>query len=215
MSTVPFMRSVVFDLETVAAPDVADMIGPIHAPSHYKDIHKIRVYEIDKLAERIASASLEPDLCEIVAVGYDVGGGPHAFTRAELDEAGLIATLWEAIVGRRCIGYNILKFDLPVLIRRSQLLDIPVPTMVLDRYKTPHVDLLERLSFNGAITYRSLDFYCKRFGLEVPCDEYQGRDIPGLVAEGDWAAVLKHCAADIEKTTALAQRLGVLMPVPA
>lgn len=215
MSTIPFTRSVVIDLETVAAPSVHELLDPIKAPGHYKDPFKIQTYQIDKLAERIATASLEPDLCEVVAVGFDTGSGAQAITRAECDETELLLRMWEAVAGKCCIGFNILKFDLPVLIRRSQLLEIPCPVMALDRYRTPHIDLLERLSFNGAITYRSLNFYARRFGLDCPDDDVHGHEIPGLVADGEWAAILKHCLADVEKTKLLAQRLGIMVPVAA
>jgi hypothetical protein len=35
-----------------------------------------------------------------------------------------------------------------------------------------------------------------------------GADIPKLVADGEWEAIRHHCAVDIQKTAALAARLG-------
>lgn len=210
----PFQPAVI-DIETVASPVVSDLLDPVRAPAHYKDPFKIQTYQMDKLAERIATASLEPDLCEIVALGFDNELMQAVMSRADLDEGQMLEWFWDHVGGGRFIGYNILKFDLPVLIRRSQLLGVTFPHISLDRYRTTHVDLLERLSFNGAITYRSLNFYVRRFGLDCDEDTVQGHEIPSLVAEADWPAITHHCLCDIQKTKALAQRLGLLSTVAA
>lgn len=203
----------VIDLETCGSPQAADLMDPVRAPSTYKDAFKIQTYVLDKTAERIATASLEPDLCEIVALGYQRGQEVWVKTRADADESLLLDRFWEQVGNSRLIGFNILQFDLPVLIRRSQLLGVAYPALNLDRYRTPHVDLLQKLSFNGAITFRSLSFYARRF--RIPCeDTTAGSDIPGLVAAGEWDIVKHHCECDIRKTALLAQKLGLLrLPV--
>lgn len=204
------VRRIVIDIETVAAPGCADLLDPVKAPAHYKDPAKIAVYCDEKQHERIASAGLEADLCEVVAVGWRLDDGPTAvLTRADGAEETLLGTLWSQIDVRAVVGFNVLGFDLPVLIRRSQLLGVAYPSLNLDRYRTPHIDLIERLTFNGKLTYRSLAFYCRLFG--IPCaDLTKGADIALLVADGKWADVAAHCRADVEKTATLAQRLGWL-----
>ena len=213
MSADGFSRTSFLDIETVASPDVEGLLDPVRAPANYKDPFKIAVYRADKLAEKIATASLEPDLCEVVAVGVDSGQGVEAMTRADLDETQILEWFWDRVAGSRFIGFNILKFDMPVLIRRSQLLGIPYPHVNLDRYRTQHVDLLEQLSFNGLIPYRSLGFYCRRFGIDVPEDVVAGSDIGGLVAAGEWDLVLAHVVSDVAKTRLLAERLHAWVPV--
>lgn len=210
-----FAGSIVLDVETVACPDAASLLDPVRAPSNYKDPAKIAAYQTEKLAERVETAGLEADLCEVVAVGFLVEDAPvRTATREEVDEADLLELVWQHIRQRRIVGFNVLGFDLPVLIRRSQLLGITVPHVNLDRYRTPHVDLMERLTFNGKLTTRSLAFYCRRFG--ISCDDtVNGSDIARLVAEGDWSAVEGHVRADVIKTAALAKRLGYLSTVNA
>ena len=204
--------AVVFDLETVACPDARDYLDPVEAPSNYKDPVKIAAYCEQTFAKRVEEAGLEPDLCEVVAVGFrhpEYATASAVYTRADVDEAGLLELAWEAIQGRRIVGFSVLNFDLPVLIRRSQLLGLRVPTVNLDRYRTPHVDLIERLTFNGKLTWRSLAFYCRRFA--IPCeDATSGADIASMVAANDWAGVAAHCRSDVDKTAALAHRLGWL-----
>src|SRR6185295_16820434 len=181
------------------------------APSNYKDPIKIADYIGKASRERIEKAGLEADLCEIVAVGWE-REEPVVMVRGEWSERSLIESLWDAIGYRATVGFNTLGFDLMILIRRSQLLGIPHPSLNLDRYRTPHVDLLEKLSFNGKLTYRSLSFYCRRFG--IPCDDTStGADIARLVKDGNWGEVESHCYQDILKTAALARRLGYLPKV--
>lgn len=203
---------IVIDLESVASPDAAAMLDPVRAPSNWKDPAKIAAYVAEKQAEQVSKAALEPDLCEVVAIGirshYD--GLLQAVTRGEYAEAELLERVWVALGDRAIIGYNCLSFDLPVLIRRSQLLGVKYPSLNLDRFRTPHVDLMQKLSFNGALTFRSLAFYKRRFKLDVPEDPYSGADIAGLVAAGNWQAVADHVRCDVQTTAALAQRLGYL-----
>ena len=66
---------------------------------------------------------------------------------------------------------------------------------------------MQVLAYQGTLTYRSLGFYCTRFGVEVE-DAVTGADIG--VAAGEWSAVHDHVRADVAKTTALARRVGVL-----
>lgn len=205
-------RRIVLDLETVGDPGVADLLDPVSAPANYKDEAKVKAYVEEKTREQIERAGLEADLCEIVAVGLQMEGegATTVATRADCDEAHLIHLVWSSIENRSVIGFNTLGFDLPVLIRRSQLLGIRPLDLNLDRYRTPHIDLMQRLSFNGVLKFRSLKFYARRFG--IPCnDETAGKDIAALVAANDWAAVAEHCRSDVLLTAALATRIGYLM----
>jgi uncharacterized protein YprB with RNaseH-like and TPR domain len=196
------------DLESVASPNAESMLDPIRAPSSWRDPFKILTYQQEKLAERIATAGLEPDLCEIVALGMQhVGGDPEVRTRQDHDEAAMLEWFWESVGPRRFVGHNILQFDIPVLIRRSQLLGVKHPVVNIDRYRTPHIDTLQRLSFNGAITLRSLGFYARIFGVSSD-DTVKGSDIPQLVVDGNWQAIHDHCKSDIATTSALAAKLG-------
>lgn len=205
---------VVIDIETCSLHDAEAFLEPVAAPSNYKDPEKIRAYQDEKRAELLGRCALDPDLCRVIAVGLwsqdDPDASVWALDEDNQDEAAIIDHAWRAIrQAQAVIGFNILGFDLPVLIRRSQYLGIPTPNINLDRYRTPHVDLMERLSFNGKLRYRGLDFYCKRFGIDVP-DRYSGQQIAELVAAEDWAGIVQHCQADVRKTHALAQRLGFM-----
>jgi Predicted 3'-5' exonuclease related to the exonuclease domain of PolB len=202
---------VVIDIECVASPQAAELLDPVRAPGNYKDPAKIAQYVADEFESRVKRAGLEADLCEVVAVGFlrDHEYEPTVLTRHDAEESALLWRFWSEIGNAATIGFNSLGYDLPVLVRRSQLLGIPYPAVNLDRYRTPHIDLSEELSFRGKLTMRSLRFYCKLFN--IPCaDATSGADVAALVAAGDWSAIAEHCRADVDKTAALARRLGYL-----
>jgi hypothetical protein len=99
-----------------------------------------------------------------------------------------------------------------VLMRRSQYLNVAYPRLSLDKYRTPHIDLMAHLTWNGLVRARSLKFYARRFGIPFD-DPVKGGDIPQLVDAGDWNAVIAHVSSDVELTAALARRIGVLAPL--
>jgi hypothetical protein len=98
-----------------------------------------------------------------------------------------------------------------VLLSRSRLLGVRAPDLNLDRYRSPHPDLLQRLTYRGAIQARSLRWFAKRFGLDTS-DAFSGKEIAGLYEDGNWDAIKAHCASDVRLTRHLAERIGVLTP---
>lgn len=204
----------VFDLESTGAADADDYLEPVSAPSNWKDEEKIAAYIEEKRAELIARAALDCDLNRIVAIGFMRANGlVEVFvSEDETAEKQALAAFWNAwtnVDGPK-VNFNALLFDLPVLIRRSQLLGVKHPNVSLDRYRTPVVDLMQYLTWRGAVKAKSLSFYCKRFGIQAPADEFSGKDIPLLVEAGDYESVAAHCRADVIKTAALAVRLGII-----
>lgn len=165
-----------------------------------------------KRYELLERCALDVDLCRIVAIGYqrEDWSEPHVHVLlTQAAEANWLGTFWCEIGQRTTLGYNTLGFDLPVLMRRSLYLGVPHPFVSLDRYRTNHIDLQQKLSFNGLLKFRGLSFYCKRFG--IPCeDETPGSQIGELVKAGEWDRIAAHCRSDVLKTKALAERMGFL-----
>ena len=60
---------------------------------------------------------------------------------------------------------------------------------------------------------QTLTAFCRRFGIPVT-DEIAGKDIPAMVAAGEWDKVVSHVTSDVELTVALARRIGVVQPQP-
>ena len=211
------MSQLILDIETFSLDDAAQFIEEPSAPTNYKDEAKIAAYVAEAKQKAISRCALDADLCRVVAAGWhrDVGGSGVAIAATDNQERALLKAIgFEIATSTQVIGFNILSFDLPILIRRAQYLGVEFPGVSLDKFRTPHLDLMEFLSFNGKLKARSLSFYCQRFGITVP-DATSGKDIDALVRAGDWISVAAHCSADVEKTRQLAERLGLLHAVHA
>jgi hypothetical protein len=207
--------AIILDIETVAIDGAADLAEPVSAPANYKDPAKIAAYVAEKQAEQTSRAALYPWTTRVIAVGViDGDDREHVLTAAdEAQEADLLRQVWQMALDHKegltasIIGFNHLSYDLPVLLARSVLLGVKAPAISLDKYRTPAVDLMLRLTWNGAIAARSLKWFARRFGLPVD-DTISGADIAGLYAAGDWVGIQSHVLSDIRLTRELAVRLG-------
>jgi len=213
------MRHLVIDVETVAIPDVATYLEPVSAPSNYKDEAKIAAYIAEETKRQTDKAALDIDLARIVCLGFQLAGDEVPQTllmKDELQETEMLGrfwdTFWKVYVpgGTVAVTFNGLGYDLPLLLRRSLYLGVTAPKLQLDRFRHPDaIDLMQILCLDGRLKMHGLQFYANRFKIPVEQD-ITGADIGAAVAAGDWAAVERHCAADVQTTYLLAKRMGVL-----
>ena len=203
----------IFDIETVADPDVIPFLDPPEAPSNYKDPAKIQEYVANAKKRQVEQLALRPWGCRIIAIGITVNNGqPLTMTaRTPDDEGRILGTFWQTWkLSHDNVGFNVLGFDLPVLIVRSRLLGVEMPIINYSKYRCDHViDLMRVLDPTGEDP-KSLTFWCKRLNLDVPDDTVTGADIADLYAKGGheaWLAISAHCDRDVIKTKALYQRL--------
>lgn len=202
-------RRLVFDCETAPLSDAAKYLEDPEPPANYSKPETIAKWIAEKRAEQLERCSLDPDLCRVVAIGWQRECDKLPVSLCGTAESENIRAFWNHAEDCHLIGYNCLGFDLPVLMRRSLYLGIKVPDIAIDRFKHPQVtDLMQLLSFSGALKFRGLNFYCKRFGIEVP-DEIDGSQIAAAVAAGEWSKVERHVTSDVEKTARLATRMGL------
>ncbi len=220
----------VFDIETTAHPDAALYLAPpdvstIKAPSNYKDEDKIAEYVGRAKAEaqreyeqKVGRCALDWNLSRIVALGVHnlCDGDPQVIVcRNENDERAALAAFWLMTRGRRLVGFSARAFDAPTIIQRSRLLGVIPRDLSLARYgRGDIVDLRDMLTFDDAryeaLMTRSLDTFCRRFGIEVD-DSHTGADVARLIADGQWDAVASHCRADLERTRLLGERIGAFV----
>jgi len=207
----------ILDVETVADPRAAEWAEPVAAPANYKDPVKIAAYIADATREQVERAALYPWTASVVCLGLcasDAAGQPMTIVcRTPTDEADALRWLWSRVVDGGAVmplvGFKSRTYDLPVLLARSMVLGVPAPAINLDRYRSPHIDLLERLTWQGAIPARSLKWFARRFGIPVE-DETSGADVARLVADGQYEAVADHCRSDLRITRALAHVIGAI-----
>lgn len=201
------------DLETIALPDVE--IEPVSAPSNYKDPIKIAEYIAKGEADQRERAALYPYSNRIVALGWCHEGEAiervTVFQTLEQERVGL-REFWEAMPWRSqvvpIVTFAGRTFDLPTLMVRSRAHRLDYPALNLDRYRSPHPDLLELLTFHGAIGTRSLKWFAKAHGLDVS-DAFGGKEIAQLSEDQNWDAIAAHCASDVRLTRGLAEAIGL------
>lgn len=210
------MRYLVLDIETLPHPDAAQWLGPVSAAANLVDPVKIAKSIEERRAERDDKLGLDPDCCVTCAIGYHVVGNAEPVcevTRTETTEAGAIERLaWELKkdASTKIVTFYGRQFDLPVLMRRAMYLGVAFPEINLDRWKSPHIDVWDRLTYGGALrTAHSLSFYAKRFGFTT-LDKVDGGDVATLAKAGNWDAIRDHCLSDVGLTHALANKLGLL-----
>jgi hypothetical protein len=218
----------IVDLETCALENAADYVPApdltaCQAPSTWKDPAKIAVELVRQRAElleayeaKLSKAALDWNLNRIVAIGYFREGdtAPQVLiAKNDAEERRALETFWHLAERRKLVGFCIRNFDAPTLVQRSRYLNVPHPTISLARWgRGDCLDLRDQLTFDDsryeAVMSRSLTMFCKRFGLDVPEDPLTGADMAAAVQAGNWEAVTAHVLADVQKTAALAARLG-------
>lgn len=226
---------IVVDIETAPLLNVRDYVDPpdltdIQAPSNYVKQEAIDGYiereKVKRLADFAADcdhkAALDFNCARIVAIGWWKEGCTSVRYQFDGDEgeADALAEFWKLSLHRSIVGFRIREFDLPMMMQRSRYLGIPHPTLELGRYSRGHaiIDLYDTLTFSDLrgenIMRRTAKSFARRFGIPVT-DEIDGKDIPALVAAGEWDLVAQHVTSDVQLEVALARRLGVIQPALA
>ena len=215
-------RWTLLDLETVGAPDAELWLPTIDPDGRLTDEAKIKADIEKKKAALLAKAGLHPELCRIVCAGLTEHDGTERILVAtnKEQEAALLSCVWLSVNRTTpMVGYGLTWFDAGVLVRRSQLLGVKVPSEFYKQGKYRHdwiVELSDYLTLNGMIDLRpeqrkgmGLDYHCRRFGIDVE-DAHSGKDVAQLWAEGNIEAIKAHCAADMSRIRQLADWLGVI-----
>jgi predicted PolB exonuclease-like 3'-5' exonuclease len=208
---------IILDIETVAIDGAAALAEEPTPPANYKDAAKIAAWIEERRQKQIDSAALYPWTARIIALGWAEAGEEIAHVEtceSESSEQRVLRELWSRVQdvhghATPIITFAGRTFDLPVLMCRSILLGVPHRPLNLDRYRSPHPDLLQVLTFNGAIDGRTLRWYAKRFGLNTD-DAFSGKEIATLYQDGNWDAIRKHCESDVLLTKQIAEVIGLI-----
>lgn len=130
-----------------------------------------------------------------------------------LSESDMLRKFWDvAEKYDTFVTFNGRSFDAPFLMVRSAIHGIrPCKNLVANRYvnlqpgNAKHVDLLEQLSFYGAMRRRgSLHLWTRAFGIGSPKTAgVSGDDVGGLFSEGKFDDIARYNARDLDATLAL------------
>ncbi|MCX8069967.1 MAG: ribonuclease H-like domain-containing protein [Thermodesulfovibrionales bacterium] len=176
--------------------------------------------EIQKVRE---SLSFYPVTGEIVAIGllnpdndkgavyYNTNENPSPFEEDNIvfkggKEAEILDKFWSVVKGyNQIITFNGRGFDAPFLIIRSAIHRIkPTKNLMPNRYSDEHIDLLDRLTFWGAIRRFNLDTWCKALGIESPkSEEMNGYKVSDMFKSGRIIEIARYCVLDLIATKKL------------
>ena len=212
------MSRVVIDIETLAYP-----------LEHFDETQQEYLLKFsdteEKKLETIQKFSLYPTTSQIITIGMlnpDTGHGKVLFqSEGKVDEfpgdgavhllsgteCELLSWFWQDLVHyEQFITFNGRGFDCPFLMLRSAMLRVqPTRNLMPYRYDSKiHCDLLEQLTFYGALRKFNLDFYCKSFGIESPKSHgITGLDLRQLYAEKRFKEIAEYNLGDLKATAEL------------
>jgi uncharacterized protein YprB with RNaseH-like and TPR domain len=201
-------------LEFVPTPEEVQVED---APKNYKSAEVIggwmakeRVRREEKYEETVGKMALDVDRAKVIAIGVAGDNGPIAVytDTTGLDEVAILRTFWISVGNtKRICGWNVLNFDLPIILRRSFVLGVK-PTRRLDfrRYTTATIIDLMQIFYNWGqapgVRYRGLKEVAKMYGIENPLENLDGGDVAAM----DEETLREYCANDVRMTRELAQR---------
>lgn len=194
--------------------DVPKTVGPGDAPKNYKKDEAIAAWmekETTKreaaYQERLARMALDVDLAKIVALGWltpDDAGVEIA--RNDEQEIALLKKFWSLVrTSSHIIGYNLRRFDLPIILRRSWVLRVKPVKIDMRKYNNRQViDLMELLYHYGDTTPRArgLKKVAQMYGIENILPDVEGSQ----VTEMDNNMLAWYCASDVMMTAELGRR---------
>lgn len=171
---------------------------------------KLNLYPLT--GEIVAIGMLNPDSGKSMVFFQNGGGEKEKFEEGEAafesgTEREILEKFWENIRAyNQIITFNGRGFDAPYLHLRSAILKItPTKNLMPYRYDWKiHCDLLEQLTFYGAVRKFNLDFYAKSFGIKSPKEGgIDGKLVPEFYKQGKYKEIARYCLKDVIATKEL------------
>jgi len=215
-------KTLVFDIETVPATDLRKVPPTIaqavtkHADRTDADEGKVMSLspwfgKVVSLALGEGEADAESQTVTVLAVpppGREGDTFP-AWMRM-MSEPELLRAFWLlAARAEVVVTYNGRGFDVPFLVARSLIHQIPVNVDLMGFGLRPHLDLHRVLSSGGAksggrsLGPSSLDVVCWSLGITSPKGEMDGSMVAPTYARGDIEMIAEYNAGDVRATSAV------------
>lgn len=171
-----------FDCETAPLPEdyirKMGLLPEFEPPGNIKDPAKIAEREKAHVEKALADAALSPITGCVCAIGWQIGNDAKTYeglvATGSVTEASLLQEFWRHVKNylnmsstNRICGFNIKKFDLPFLVRRSWINDVDPYDLFDGRYWRDRnvIDLRERWTFGDRYEPGSLGVLATLLGI--------------------------------------------------
>ena len=214
--------TLVFDIETVPGVDLRKVPPTVaQAVTKYADrqdwdegkVMSLSPYFGKVVSLAFGDGEVDPDQQEVTVLvvppdDVEVKALP-SWVRL-VSEAELLQAFW-ALAGAASVvvTYNGRAFDVPFLVGRSLIHDIPVRVdLQSNRYSLrPHLDIYQAMGGRYGRGPASLDVVCWALGMPSPKEVMDGSMVHTFFAKGDMATIAEYNAGDVRATTAVYQRV--------
>ncbi len=137
-----------------------------------------------------------------------------SFKFKPMSEAEMLKNFWEGAKNYDTfITFNGRGFDIPFIIARSAVHNVKITKdLMSNRYLNgqrgpTHIDLLDQLSFYGAMRRSSLHLWCRALGIESPKKAgVNGGDVAELFAAKKYLDIARYNTRDLVATKELYER---------
>ncbi|MBD3238835.1 MAG: hypothetical protein GF332_04340 [Candidatus Moranbacteria bacterium] len=223
------MSSLVFDIETVGEDYNKMDKTTKEALTYWIERESMSETEykknVDRVKERLGLSPFTGKIVSVAVLNPDSGKGAVFFqapgkTLSKTQKNGIeyvsgtekqiLENFWKtAEKYDEFVTYNGKSFDVPYLIIRSAVHEIkPTKNIMSNRYyrsqdpKAKHVDLLDQLTFYGAVYSRAkLHVVCRAFGIESPKNQgVDGADVARLFQKGFFQKIADYNVGDVKST---------------
>jgi DNA polymerase elongation subunit (family B) len=124
-------------------------------------------------------------------------------------EDGILERFWRTIIGYdRVITYNGRLFDVPYLMQRSLIRDLPISRNLITGRQPEHVDVAEILTLRRATRMYGLGVWAQAIGAPSPKEgSVSGANVHEVFAMRRTKEIAEYCLLDVQATATLAERV--------
>jgi DNA polymerase elongation subunit (family B) len=205
------IETVGFDFETYDAKSQGYLLKFAETEEEKEDVKKkLSLYPLT--GEVVAIGLLNPDTMRGTVLFQDKNSKTPKLEEGEIiyesgNEAEILEKFWDIVkTYDQVITFNGRGFDAPFLMLRSAVNKVRATKNLMGyRYDyKEHCDLMEQLTFYGAVRKFSLDFYAKAFGIKSPKSEgIDGSMVGDFYEKGKFLDIARYCFRDLVATKEL------------
>lgn len=205
------IETVGFDFEAYDAKSREYLLKFAETEEEKEEVKKrLSLYPLT--GEVVAIGLLNPDTLRGTVLFQDKNSKTPKMEEGEIiyesgNEAEILEKFWDIVkTYDQVITFNGRGFDAPFLMLRSAVNKVRATKNLMGyRYDyKEHCDLMEQLTFYGAVRKFSLDFYAKAFGIKSPKGEgIDGSMVGDFYEKGKFMDIARYCFRDLVATKEL------------